>query len=53
MKRFCFLEIDHTNISDDTNPLFEKGLCQHVNKRIETWKKRAYATTHKPMRFTF
>jgi hypothetical protein len=36
MKEFCFLETDHDNISDDTNPLFEKGLFQHVNKRIET-----------------
>jgi hypothetical protein len=36
MKKFCFLEIDHDNISEDTNPLFEKGLSQHVNKRIET-----------------
>jgi hypothetical protein len=49
MKKFCSSEIDHDNISDDTNPLFEKGLYRHVNKRIETWKKKAYATTiHKP-----
>jgi hypothetical protein len=47
-KKFCFSEIDHDNISDDTNPLFEKGLCRLVNKRIATWKKRAYATIHKP-----
>jgi len=28
MKKFCVLKIDHDNISDDTNPLFENGLCE-------------------------
>lgn len=34
MKKFCVLKIDHDNISDDTNPLFENGLCEQEDWNV-------------------